>query len=127
MSEQTNTIIVGGGHPEERVPFYKPKQKGRPDRENFLKDLRLLEERKTSPEWIATKYLYELALIESLIEELKHKLYLADIERLRDICRAIEEAKKQGEQRIIDWVEDTDILTMLPPRQRRGWRALKEG
>ena len=31
-------------------------------RENFLLDLRLLEEHKTSPEWIATKYLYELLI-----------------------------------------------------------------
>ncbi len=33
----------------------------RPDRENFLSDLRLLEERKTSPEWIAMKYSAKLS------------------------------------------------------------------
>ena len=27
---------------------------------------------------------------------------------------------------IIDWVEDADIITMLSPRQRRGWQALKQ-
>ncbi len=48
----------------------------RPDRESFLTDLRLLEERKTSPEWIATKY---LALIPD-IEEAKKQL-LKEIER----------------------------------------------
>lgn len=36
----------------------KPKEKS-DLREQFLTDLRLLEERKTSPEWIVTKYMYE--------------------------------------------------------------------
>ena len=68
-----------------------------------------------------------VALIEPLIEEGSNKAYKMGVEdcELRD-KQLIEEAKKQGEERIIKWVEDTDILTMLSPRQRRNWQALKE-
>ncbi len=36
----------------------------------------------------------------------------------------IEEAKKR--ERIIKWVEDTDIITMLSPHMRKRWQTLKE-
>ncbi len=71
------------------------KKLDRPDREKFLIDLRLLEEHKTSPEWIATKY---LALIPD-IEELQrwYDKLLAEFKTLkRERSAKIEEAKKQA-------------------------------
>ena len=54
----------------------KQKKLDRPElRESFLSDLRLLEEHKTSPEWIAIKYLHELA---RTIEALKEDREIAD-------------------------------------------------
>ncbi len=72
-----------------------------------------------------------IALIEPLIKDARKR----SDKRAKFIARQvikiyekrITEAKKQGENRIIRWVEDTDILTMLAPRQRKSWQALKEG
>ena len=69
---------------------------------------------------------------ESLIEEASNRIETVTIQlkrlnkKLDDREEDLIEAKKQERERIVKWVEDTDILTMLSPRQRRSWQALKE-
>ncbi len=94
-------------------------QKDRPDREKKIKD-------SVKSELLVFSLAF-LAATKNHITEEEMLLYLiSSVDQILALIPDIEEAKKQGEERIIKWVEDTDILTMLSPAMRKRWQALKE-
>ena len=124
---------AGVGHERK----YGQKRLDRPElRENFLLDLRLLEEHKTSPEWIAMKYLYELALIPDEKEAVKRikkqaRDTIKGIEEMyeKDEANTIEEAKKQEGERIIGIIkeyklESASVRDDMLELRAKGWKLL---
>ena len=105
-------------------------------RENFLLDLRLLEEHKTSPEWIAMKYLYELALIPDEKEAVKRikkqaRDTIKGIEEMyeKDEANTIQEAKKRERERIIGIIkeyklESASVRDDMLELRAKGWKLL---
>ena len=75
------------------------KRLDRPDRESFLTDLRLLEERKTSPEWIAMKYLALIPDIEEL-DKIREEITRLN-KKLDDREEDLITAKREERERIV--------------------------
>ncbi|MBA7499219.1 hypothetical protein ES704_01959 [subsurface metagenome] len=138
--EQTNTIIVGGGHPEERIPLYKPKQKrlDRPElREKILGGLlgayslldNISEPTDQQKEWMEKETNQILALIPD-IEEAKKQEQSRHLASLRLAVKQERERMLKEVDGIISWGDYEELADGTKVRDghimSEPWQALKE-